>query len=70
MGRLWVEYDERAGPTVWPLRPLCGPSKFARSLRSFLPPLVSIVLTAGILRSLDGGAVFRFTVPAGTPSFL
>jgi signal transduction histidine kinase/DNA-binding response OmpR family regulator len=41
-----------AGPTAWPLRPLCGPSNQARLLRAFLPALMALVLVSAVLRTV------------------
>ncbi len=41
-----------AGPTAWPLGPLCGPSNRARLLCAFLPGLLAITLLAAVLRTL------------------
>jgi signal transduction histidine kinase/CheY-like chemotaxis protein len=41
-----------AGSTAWPLRLLCGRSMRARLLRAFLPPLMAVTLSSGVIRTL------------------
>ena len=40
-----------AGPTAWPLRPLCGTSNRARLLRAFLPALLGVAVGSALLRT-------------------
>jgi signal transduction histidine kinase/CheY-like chemotaxis protein len=41
-----------AGPTVWPLRPLCGTTTLARFLRTFLPTILVILLGSSMVRQV------------------
>jgi signal transduction histidine kinase/CheY-like chemotaxis protein len=41
-----------AGPAAWPLALLCGRSMRARLLRAFLPPVMAVTLTSGVVRTL------------------
>jgi len=46
-----------AGPDVWPLRPLTGPSPRARMLRAFLPATAGLVAFLGLLDARFGEAL-------------
>jgi signal transduction histidine kinase/CheY-like chemotaxis protein len=57
-----------AGPTAWPLERLCGPQMRARLLRAFLPPLMTITVLSGVVRTLVFSFIyFRWVVRQPRP---
>jgi PAS domain S-box-containing protein len=53
-----------AGPAVWPLQPLAGPSPRARMLRAFLPATSGLIVLLGLLdaRFTDGVGAERVLI--------
>ena len=53
-----------AGPAVWPLQPLAGPSPRARMLRAFLPTTAGLIVLLGLLdaRFTEGVGVERVLI--------